>query len=121
VPQARRAPHDHGREALPEYKAARRALDALVKAIDQREVTLTTRDNYPSAQAAWLHVVQQMAASLPYADTCPACRITPESDWFDWPFRVTVKGGDLHGMYRCAPCGHIWACRYAVNAPALMP
>lgn len=124
-------PYNHSElAALPEYKAAHLALDALVKALDRHKVDLTARTNYPSAQAAWLRVVQQMAASLGYADTCRSCRDTVNPDDFDaafdlatlgFPYRVEISGSDLRGQYRCAHCGHVWTCNYSVNAPALMP
>jgi DNA-directed RNA polymerase subunit M/transcription elongation factor TFIIS len=113
--------YDHSElAALLEYEVARLALDQLVKALERHEVDLTARSSYPSAQGAWLQVVTQMAASLPYADECPACSCGDQGG-LHWPYQTTVDGDWLTGRYRCGHCGHRWSCGYAVNAPLYAP
>jgi hypothetical protein len=78
-----------------------------VKALQQHGPELT--------QAGWLQTVEQMAASLVYADYCQRCGTGD----VHWPFRVRVRGDHLRGEYHCYHCGHTWFCGYAVNVGVL--
>lgn len=108
---------DHAAIAdLLEYQAAYKALDDLVHAINKTDIGL--------GQRRWLKTVEQMAASLSYADSTGHDEVRhadcPAADQTVWPFQATVKGRWLHGEYRCPVCGDDWTCGYAVNIADLL-
>jgi hypothetical protein len=101
---------------LPEYHAAREALDNLVHAINSE-----LNDEQPGTinQAKWLKIVEQMAASLQYMDSSEPC----SCEWQDrgaWPYKVEIDERNwLFGHYRCPHCRHEWTCGYTVNIGVL--
>jgi hypothetical protein len=96
---------------LPEYHEARKALDALVHAMNRAELEV--------GQAAFLQMVEQMAASLSYSDSSGHPRNTGCAGEAEgaWPHIVQLDEdeGSLRGTYRCAACGREWQTGYAVN------
>ncbi|GAA4376868.1 hypothetical protein [Nocardioides caricicola] len=100
--------YDHGDRLLPEYFKVREALNELVWAINRNEVG-PAADTYEDGQRHWLKLVEQMAASLPYADGCEKCGRTC------WPVKTKVSDGGLDGTYACPSCRVQWTCYYAVN------
>lgn len=96
---------DHGELAgLPEYQAASRALDALVHPL--------RRDDVPIGQTQWLAAVAEMAAALPFSDTCEKC----EGHEASAPYAVTIDENWVQGRYRCVN-RHTWTCGYALDVP----
>lgn len=111
---------------LPEYHKARKALDDLVHAINEHEA-MPGSGTYQKGQVVWLKVVEQMATSLPYADSsghhdgnpnyrnCPLNTDDYLALWF--PYRIVAENGWCSCWYRCQECNHEWTCGYAVNIP----
>jgi hypothetical protein len=84
---------DHSAVAeLPEYHAAAEALNALVHALEGRDVT----------QEDWLKMVADVAAALPASQCCFECQGLPLMH--PWRVEVDAKGG-ADAYYRCPQCG----------------
>ncbi len=74
---------------LPEYHAAREALDDLVVAM--------TGEGNEVDQQRWLVVVRGMASTLRYVDTC--CNPDHQVVEMAWPHKVAVTDGRITGCY----------------------
>ena len=109
--------YDHRKLVLlPEYLKVSEALDNLIKAMEREDIEIE------GGQTTFLKIVEQMAASLTYADSCSTCDKT--HDWSNgedyreivpWPYKVEKEtGGRLRCYYRCSR-GHMWTCGYAIN------
>jgi hypothetical protein len=87
---------------LPEYHAARKALNDLAVALDRGKAEV------PGGYSARLRAVREMAESTPLADCCSRCQGLGLADGhIYWPFRGDVKDGWLQDTYRCER-GHVW-------------
>lgn len=97
--------------ALPEYQAARRAVDALIgatrRAIDDGAV--------PSlGQATMAEAGKDFVLSAYAADDCPCCQRVAGSPAV-WPHAAIVEGDGLLASYRCPRTGHHWTCGWTAD------
>lgn len=97
--------------ALPEYQAARRAVDTLIgaarRAIDEGSVP-------PVDQATMAEAGKDFALSAYAADNCPCCARTAATPAV-WPHAGIVEGGGLLASYRCPSSGHEWICSWTAD------
>ena len=113
---------DHGAIAdLVEYAEFRKALNDLANVIYRERDGLSL---------AWfVDEVRNMVLTMVHADCCDCFHERrPHGLGYNennpmctaWPFRIELDGhGGLKGYYRCACCGHLWPCWYAVNTIGL--
>lgn len=93
--------------ALPEYQVAAQALNALVHAANGAELGI--------GQDQWLTAVRDLAAAIPFMDSCDHCR---DYDRPAAPHAADVdRAGRMLASYRCPTCGHAWTCGWGTSAP----
>lgn len=103
----------------PEYHHARRALDALARALD--------RDDSNIGRAAFVEAAADMARTSYAADWChcPPCRtvaLKKGTDLACWPHAAQVHDdGWMRGTYRCPRTGANWHCGYASPHEGIWP
>lgn len=103
---------------LVEYHELRAALDKLVHAIaeDQREGSTLVL-----AQADFLELARDAAASTAFADNCQACdRSRPDVDPITYPAFADVDGEGLVAGYVCPRCEARWTSWWALGAPEMI-
>jgi hypothetical protein len=106
---------DHTEMAgLPEYHAARQALDALARRLDHLRGDGEHVEAVDS-RAGWIEAVANMARTGYAADLCRSCRET-----ICYPYAAKVEAGMLRGRYRCLRCRCDWGCSYT-TALELLP
>lgn len=102
---------------LPEYVAARDAIDRLVKALAK-----AVPNTAALPQEAWVAMVADFARSNPYADCCSVCQDSDRHDSTSprFPFKVVMDDQAwFTGTYFCNVCGHEWTGGWSVDAPLL--
>lgn len=93
---------------LPEYAAAAKALDDLLKAMRANNMA-------PFGQDEWLKVVRDMTAAIPFSDCCDCdsevytCGVVPTI--------VKIEEGWVKAVYACPECGRKWTCGWSLTAP----
>lgn len=92
---------------LPEYAAARRAIDDLIHAIRREEI------EFP--QAHFIEACGDMAASSAFADSCDVCDDLP----LIFPHRAVVVHGGVEADYVCPVDGNRWSTSWALKLPDL--
>ncbi|MEU1679283.1 hypothetical protein ABZ422_09375 [Micromonospora zamorensis] len=107
-------PYDHTlfAPAIREHQAAAEALNELIFAMRRSDEHTGAK---PQTQAEWLTAVADLAAAIPYADSCQRC--PDDKTWLNVPLRAEIENGWLTGHYLCHN-GHRWTCGWSVSSPA---
>jgi len=93
---------------LPEYAAAAKALDDLIKAMQEKEL-------FPLGQDEWLKVVRDMTAAIPFSDCCDCNSEIYISGVV--PTGAKIERGWVTGVYICPECRKRWTCGWSLTVP----
>jgi hypothetical protein len=91
---------------LPEYHAARAAIDRLATAINRAEIDMTMAD--------YIEATGDMARTSYAADDCECCTGLLK-DRPSWPHAAIVEKAWLQGRYRCHRTGRTWTCGWTAD------
>lgn len=94
---------------LPEYAAAAKALDDLLRALNEKGMA-------PHGQDGWLRLVRDITTAIPFSDCCGRCNSQVYICGVV-PGAVEIENGRVRAVYTCPECRHRWTCSWSLTYP----